>query len=166
MAMVARVKPPGVKLVLITDAGGLERADVKRGLALLDRHAGEIWAKLDAGTAEYFRFIDRSATPFGQILKNLAACAGQRPIVIQSLFLKVHGRGPTAGEIVAYCDRLREIGNIKLVQVSTLARRAMTVVDRRPAWEFVAALSAVEVDAIAAVVRERTGLPVAAFPGD
>src|SRR5207248_2862042 len=39
-----------VKIVLITDAGGLDRPDVQRGLELMDAHDGEIWAKLDAGT--------------------------------------------------------------------------------------------------------------------
>jgi wyosine [tRNA(Phe)-imidazoG37] synthetase (radical SAM superfamily) len=165
IAMVARHKPAKVKLVLITDAGGLARADVKRGLELMDAHDGEVWAKLDAGTEEYFKFIDRSATPFPQILKNITQCARQRPVVIQSLFLKVHGNGPTAEEIGAYCDRLGEIGNIKLVQVSTLARKAMAIVNGRPAWQFVAPLSDVEVDAIATVVRERTKLAVAAYHG-
>ena len=35
------------KIVLITDAAGLDKADVKRGLKLMDTHHGEIWGKLD-----------------------------------------------------------------------------------------------------------------------
>jgi wyosine [tRNA(Phe)-imidazoG37] synthetase (radical SAM superfamily) len=169
IAMVARVKPPRVKIVLITDAGGLDRADVKRGIELLDANDGEVWAKLDAGTEEYFKFVNRTTVPFRRILKNITQCAQERPVVIQSLFLKVHAKGPTPEEVAAYCDRLREIvaagGRVKLVQVSTLARQAMTMVDRIPAWQFVAALSDAEVDAIAAVVRARTGLTVAGYHG-
>jgi wyosine [tRNA(Phe)-imidazoG37] synthetase (radical SAM superfamily) len=170
IAMIARVKPPGVKIVLITDAGGLDRADVQRGLAVMDAHDGEVWAKLDAGTEEYFRLINRTKIPFARILKNLAACACARPIIIQSLFLKVHGRGPTAAEIGAYSDRLREIvaggGQIRHVQACTLARRAMTVVDGLPAWQFVAPLTNAELDALADVVRHRTGLAVESFYGE
>ena len=167
--MVAGLKPRGVKLVLITDAAGLDRADVQRGLALMDAHDGEVWAKLDAGTREYFRLINRSAISFSRILRNITATAQRWPILIQSLFLKVNGHGPAVEEINAYCDRLADIvaagGKIKLVQVNTLARRAMTVVDGIPAWQFVAALADAEVDALADCVRHRTGLPTEVFYG-
>ncbi len=163
--MIARVKPPGVKIVLITDAGGLGRAEVKRGLAIMDRHEGEIWAKLDAGTEPYFKLINRTAIPFERVLHNIRDCARQRPLVIQSLFLKLHGRGPDEPEIAAWCARLREIGNIKLVQVYTLARQAMTLVDGRPASEMVTALADAEVDAITARVRSEVGVPAESFYG-
>ncbi len=163
--MIARVKPPGCKIVLITDAGGLDRPDVKRGLALMDLNDGEVWGKLDAGTEEYFRRVNRTAIPFARILKNLATTARERPIVIQSLFLKIHGVGPTADELAAYCQRLKEIGNIRLVQVYTLARRALTIVDGIPAWHFCAALTDAEVDAITARVRRETGLAAESFYG-
>src|SRR5262245_54188815 len=38
-----------VKLVLITNASMFHRPAVQRGLELLDRNNGEVWAKLDAG---------------------------------------------------------------------------------------------------------------------
>jgi wyosine [tRNA(Phe)-imidazoG37] synthetase (radical SAM superfamily) len=163
--MIARVKPKGVKIVLITDAGGLDRADVKRGLELMDANDGEVWAKLDAGTEEYFKLISRTRIPFARILKNICGCAKVRPIVIQSLFLKIHGAGPSPDEMAAYCQRLREIGDIKLVQVYTIVRKAMTVVDGVPAWQFVTALSDSEVDAITQQVRRKTGLAAESFYG-
>ncbi len=172
IAMIARVKPQGVKIVLITDAGGLDRADVKRGLKIMDANDGEVWAKLDAGTEEYFKLINRTKIPFARILRNIAGCAKDRPVVIQSLFLKVRGVGPSADEIGAYCQRLREIGNInparsgiKLVQVYTLARKAMTVVDGVPAWQIVSALTDAEVEAITERVRREAGLPAESFFG-
>lgn len=165
VAMIARVKPPGVKIVLITDAGSLDRPDVKRGLEILDANDGQVWAKLDAGTEAYYQLINRSKIPFARILKNIAGCARQRPVVIQSLFLKIRSTGPTPAEITAYCDRLREIGNIKLVQVCTIARQPLTLVDGVPAWKFVAALSDAEVDAIRDQVSRETGLPAESFYG-
>jgi wyosine [tRNA(Phe)-imidazoG37] synthetase (radical SAM superfamily) len=164
--MVAGVKPKGVKIVLITDAGGLDRADVKRGLEIMDTNDGEVWAKLDAGTEEYFKLINRTAIPFARILKNITECAKARPIVIQSLFMKVHGVGPSVDEITVYFQRLHEIGNIRLVQVYTIARKPMTVVDGVPAWQFVTALSNVEVDAITKRVREEAGVKAESFYGD
>jgi len=157
--MIARVKPAGVKIVLITDAGGLDRPDVKRGLEIMDAHDGEVWAKLDAGTEEYYRLINRTKIPFAKILRNIKLTAKARPVVIQSLFLKVRGAGPTAEEIGEYCRRLRDIGNIKLVQVYTLARAPMAGV------EGLTALADAEVDAIADRVRRETGLASESFYG-
>ena len=84
-----------------------------------------------------------------------------RPIVIQTLWMRIRAKPPPPAELEAYCDRLLEIlaagGRIKLVQIHTIARK--------PAEEWVAALGNAEVDAIAERVRHRTGLPVAAFYG-
>jgi wyosine [tRNA(Phe)-imidazoG37] synthetase (radical SAM superfamily) len=157
--MIARVKPRGVKIVLITNASGLDRGDVKRGLEIMDAHQGEIWAKLDAGTENYFRRINRTQIPFARILKNITRTAQARPVVIQSLFLKLAGVGMAPKELGAYCRRLREIGNIKLVQVCTLARPPLT------GAAGLTALSDAEVDAIAARVRAETGLAAESFYG-
>jgi wyosine [tRNA(Phe)-imidazoG37] synthetase (radical SAM superfamily) len=163
--MVARIKPTDTKIVLITDAGGLDRPDVKRGLEIMDANNGEVWAKLDAGTEDYFKLINRTKIPFARILKNISDAAKVRPIVIQSLFLKIHDVGPSADEITTFCQRLREIGNIKLVQVYTVARKAMTVVDGIPAWQFVSTLSNAEVDAITERVKKEAGVNAESFYG-
>jgi wyosine [tRNA(Phe)-imidazoG37] synthetase (radical SAM superfamily) len=128
-----------------------------------------VWAKLDAGTEGYFRLINRTNIPFAKILKNITETAKARPIVIQSLFMKVRGVPPTAEEITAYCQRLREIisagGRIKSVQIYTIARKPMTVVEGAPAWGFVTALSNEDVDAIAKRVRNEAGLSAESFYG-
>jgi hypothetical protein len=84
-----------------------------------------------------------------------------RPIVIQSLFMRIGGEPPPPAELEAYCERLKEIvgrgGHVKLVQVHTIARK--------PAEAWVGALANAEVDALADAIRRRTGLPVAAFYG-
>jgi wyosine [tRNA(Phe)-imidazoG37] synthetase (radical SAM superfamily) len=150
-----------VKLVLITNASLLHQPRVREALRVLDANGGEIWAKLDAGTEDYYRRVDRSAVPWQRILNNLREAAQTRPIVIQSLLLRMHDQPPPAAEVEAYCRRLEEIvaagGRIKLVQVHTIARQ--------PTEPWVAALTDAEVDALAAEVRCRTGLPAAAFYG-
>src|SRR5882724_10936179 len=95
-----------VKLVLITNASMFHRPHVERGLMILDENNGEIWAKLEAGTEEYFRLVDRTTIPFRQILDNIAAAARVRPLVIQALFMRVHGEPPSHAELEAFCDRL------------------------------------------------------------
>ena len=148
----------GLKIVIITNATMFGRAKTKKAFSLLDRHNGEIWAKLDAGTELYFKRVDVTTIPFKRILENLHAAARLRPIVIQSLFMRLHGAGPDKREIAAYCNRLRELtskgGKIKLVQVYTVARA--------PAQPYVSALSNKEVDAITDEVL-KIPLPAAAF---
>jgi wyosine [tRNA(Phe)-imidazoG37] synthetase (radical SAM superfamily) len=151
----------GVNVVLITNASMFHRRRVQEGLRLLDQAGGEIWAKLDAGTDDYYRRIARSKIPFCRILANLQLAARERPIVIQSLFLRMHGQAPPADELDAYVRRLEEIvssgGRIKLVQIHTIART--------PAEPWVTALADAELETLASRVRARTGLPVAVFYG-
>jgi len=148
-----------VKMVLITNATMFHRPAVERGLAILDQNQGEVWAKLDAGTEEYYKLIDRTSIPFQRVLDNLVLASKVRPIVIQSLFMRVNGVGPAVAEITAYVERLKEIlqagGQLTRVQVYTVARP--------PAESFVTALDAGEVQAIADRVIAETGLSVEAY---
>jgi wyosine [tRNA(Phe)-imidazoG37] synthetase (radical SAM superfamily) len=150
-----------VKLVLITNASMFHRPHVQRGLAILDENNGEIWAKLEAGTEEYFKLVDRTPIPFQQILDNITAAARVRPLVIQALFMRVAGEPPPAMELAAFCDRLNEItaasGKLTLVQIYTVARK--------PTENYVTPLADAEVDAIVDLVRGRTGMPAKAFYG-
>lgn len=150
-----------VKMVLITNASMFHRPAVKRGLQILDANQGEIWAKLETGTEAYFRLVERTAIPFQQVLDNITAAARKRPLVIQSLFMRINGDPPPEGEIDAFCDRLNEIvaagGQIKLVQVYTVARP--------PAESYVTPLTDAEVYAIAAQVTQQTGLPAERYYG-
>ena len=150
-----------VKLVLITNASMFHRPHVQRGLEILDANNGEIWAKLDAGTEAYYQLVERTAIPFRRILDNITEAAQKRPIVIQSLFMRINNEPPSDAEIDAFCDRLNEVlaagGRIKLVQIYTVARQ--------PAESYVAPLSNAQVDAIATRVRERTGLPADTYYG-
>jgi wyosine [tRNA(Phe)-imidazoG37] synthetase (radical SAM superfamily) len=160
-ALKRRLNLAAVKMVLITNASMFHRPHVERGLAILDQNNGEIWAKLEAGTEEYFQLVDRTPIPFRQILDNITAAAKVRPLVIQALFMRVNGQPPSQRELAAFCDRLNEItaagGKLKLVQVYTVARR--------PAESYVGALTDAEVDAIVALVTSRTGLTARSYYG-
>ena len=150
-----------VKMVLITNASMFHRPHVQRGLAILDANQGEIWAKLEAGTDAYYQLVERTKIPFRRILDNITAAARVRPLVIQALFMRIHGEPPPDAEQAAFCDRLHEItaagGRLKLVQIYTVARP--------PAESFVTPLSDAEVDKLVELVRSRTDLPVQGFYG-
>ena len=148
------------KLVLISNATLLHRAAVAGALDVLDRHNGEIWLKLDAGTESYFRMIDRTRVPLRRVLRNIRHAGRRRPIVIQSLFMRVNGRPPPVPEMDAYIGRLRDLRNdgcqMKLVQVYTTARR--------PAEPYVAPVCVAFLEGIAQRVRT-LGIAAEAYGG-
>lgn len=148
-----------VKMVLITNASMFHRPEVQRGLATLDENNGEIWAKLDAGSEAYYKLVERTPIRFGQVLDNIASVAKVRAVVIQSIFMHIHGEPPDEKEQLAYCGRLNDItaagGQIKMVQIYTVARQ--------PAESYVSPLDDRQVDAIANLVAKQTELSVSAF---
>ncbi len=163
--LVARIKKEtvgdSVKLILITDAAGLDRSSVKKGLEIMDANQGEIWAKLDAGTEAYYKQVNRTAIRFDRILKNIEETARIRPICIQSLFLRIQGQPPSLEEIRAYIDHLQRFktqgAKIKEVQIYTVAR---------PTPEpWATSLSHEELENIGEAVRRETCLPVVCYFG-
>lgn len=143
------------RIVVISNATLFHRASVRDALVALAARPSEVWAKLDAGSDDWYRAVDRSDVPFQRILGNLRDLGRLRPLVIQSLFCRLHGEAPPAHEIEAYVGRLRwlldEGARIERVQVYTTAR------ETAEAWA--TALSAVELEEIALSVR-RIGLVV------
>jgi len=150
-----------VKLILITNAACLDRPRVQRGIAQMQAGAHEIWAKLDAGTDEAYQAVNRTHVPMARILRNITQTARLCPLYIQSLFLRRWGEPPIESEIRAYAERLNKIqargGKILGVQLYTIARPAPTV------WA--TALSDDELNRIAALVKDLTGLPCQLFYG-
>lgn len=155
----ARFAPPETKIIVLTDACFLTRPKVAAALSVLDQHNGEIWAKLDAGSDEYYRKINRPSHSLDHVLNNILDAARARPIVIQSLFMRVHGQAPAAEEIAAYVGRLGWIleqgGRISLVQIYTTARQ--------PAEDYVTPLTPDEIEHIATAARP-LGVPIECFP--
>ncbi len=150
-----------VRIVLITNACYLTRSSVLKGLEVLDQNNGEIWAKLDAGTDRYFKTVSRSKFSLRHVMDNIIATARKRPICIQTMLLRYHGRKPASVELAAYIDRLNEIihagGQIRQVQLYTVARK--------PAEACVSALPETELTSISRQVADGTGLAVETYPG-
>ena len=123
----ARGRFPFFKLVLITNASGLDRREVAEGLRLFTPR-DEIWAKLEAGTQEYMNRVNRPGCPLEKVLANIVFVARQRPVVIQSLFPSISGEAPPASEIEAFVRRLGELkeagAQIPLVQIYSATRPA------------------------------------------
>jgi wyosine [tRNA(Phe)-imidazoG37] synthetase (radical SAM superfamily) len=149
------------KIVVITDAAYLARPNVREALAALDENNGEIWAKLDAGTEEYFGRVDRPNVTLRHVLDNILDAAKVRPVVVQSLWMQVDGVPPADSEVDAYCERLNELlaagGRLKNVQVYTIARK--------PSEAIAAPLADTDLERLADRVRARVPVPVEVFYG-
>jgi wyosine [tRNA(Phe)-imidazoG37] synthetase (radical SAM superfamily) len=116
---------PFFKIVLITNATGLDLPEVRYGLKFLTKR-DEIWAKLDAGTQAYMDKVNKSEIPLEIILANILILARQRPVIIQSLFPMLNGQEPLEEEIQQFAQRLLELKNggaqIPLVQIYSATR--------------------------------------------
>ncbi len=123
----ARCSPPFFKVVLITNATGLDQPQVAEGIQCLTS-GDEVWAKLDGGTQEYLDRVNRANVPLAKVLENILALARKRPVVIQSLFPLLDGREPSADDIREYACRLKELkdagASLPLVQIYSASRPA------------------------------------------
>src|SRR5262245_2052103 len=70
----ARGRFPFFKLVLLTNASGLDQPGVTEGLRLFTPR-DEIWAKLDAGTQDYMSRVNKTDVPLETIQANILALA-------------------------------------------------------------------------------------------
>jgi wyosine [tRNA(Phe)-imidazoG37] synthetase (radical SAM superfamily) len=149
------------KIVLITDAAYLTMPAVRHGLAIMDDHNGEIWAKLDAGTDAYYEIVNRPNVPLAQVLENIIDAARVRPVVIQSLWMRIHGDAPPDDEVRAFAERLNAIraadGAIRLVQVYTIARQTTEA--------YATPLSRAELDRVATIIGNHAFIPIETYYG-
>jgi wyosine [tRNA(Phe)-imidazoG37] synthetase (radical SAM superfamily) len=146
------------KIVLITNGTGLDGPEVVkavRGLAKED----EVWIKLDAGTEEQMNRVNRSEVSLERVLANALAMGKRRPIIIQSLFPLMDGKGPSPEEIEQYVRHLGELkaagAQITLVQVYSAHRPP-----HHPSCEH---LPLKDLSFIARRVRTATGLRAEVF---
>jgi len=149
---------PFFKIVVLTNATGLDKPAVRAGLESLSAN-DELWLKLDGGSQEYLDCINRPSVPIEKVLENILAVGRERPIIIQSLFPRLNGEDPPPAEIERYVDRLRELrvagAQITLVQVYSAMRPG--------AHPECGHLSLRSLSTIAQAIRAGTGLTVEVF---
>ena len=97
------------KLRLITNASHIESPAVQQGLSQLLESDGEIWAKLDAGTEEWFKKMNRSPLHLTKIIDNLTKAIKLYPLCIQTMVCDLQGEIPNEQEIDRYIENLAAI---------------------------------------------------------
>ena len=150
---------PLPEIVWISNATGLNKRKTKQALSILEQLKGTIWAKLDAGTQEYFKLISASNYNIDRIQSMIEQLPAGVKLKIQTCFMKVEGSPPSMNEIDSYISRLKSIHQkhqIAEVQIYTIARK--------PAQDFVSPLSLKEMQDLLAPL-EKTELPVKFYSG-
>jgi wyosine [tRNA(Phe)-imidazoG37] synthetase (radical SAM superfamily) len=134
------------RLVLITNSTLLDRKNVLEGIGHLLSRQGEVWAKLDAGTEEWYQKVNISRVGLDRIEANLIRLGQDHPFKIQSLFCALDGEAPGRAEIDAYLERLKRIkasgAEVREVQLHTLARKPAQAACTPVTAEFLQALRA------------------------
>jgi wyosine [tRNA(Phe)-imidazoG37] synthetase (radical SAM superfamily) len=149
---------PFFKLVLITNATGLDLPHVQQGLRYFTS-SDEIWAKLDGGTQAYINKVNQAEVPLQKILANILLVGRQRPVIIQSLFPAINKEEPPLAEIEQYTKRLSELrdagADISLVQIYSATRPTVNSAYGH--------LPLKSLSKIAQIVRQNTGLRAEVF---
>jgi wyosine [tRNA(Phe)-imidazoG37] synthetase (radical SAM superfamily) len=116
-----RLKEENIKLVLITNAAQIMPSFVK-GL--------EVWGKLDAGTDEWFNFINRpnKKTSIAEIESNLKLMVSKLPLRIQTMLCEAKGKIPSEEELKSYCQIVKRVyetnpANLLSVQLYSIVRQ-------------------------------------------
>jgi wyosine [tRNA(Phe)-imidazoG37] synthetase (radical SAM superfamily) len=112
--------------VLITNASGLHLEKTRTALTTLADLNGCIWAKLDAGSPEFHKIVNRSNVSLERIIKNIADLPTEISLFIQTCWFNWNGKPPTNTEILLYKEKLIQILNkrpVTGIQIYTVARQ-------------------------------------------
>jgi wyosine [tRNA(Phe)-imidazoG37] synthetase (radical SAM superfamily) len=136
-------------VALLSNATGLLRPEVREALTRLDLPI----LKLDAGTEETFRAINRPATgiDFAELVSLLVA---QPRVYVQTVLLDGEPTNTTTGELEASCQLLRRIEPLEVHLHS---------IDRPVAHRSISLVPAGRLRELARWIGEHAGVPVRAF---
>jgi wyosine [tRNA(Phe)-imidazoG37] synthetase (radical SAM superfamily) len=116
-----RLQEENIKLILITNAAQIMPSIVE-GL--------EVWGKLDAGTDEWFNFINRpnKKMSIAEIENNLKFMVSKLPLRIQTMLCEAKGKIPSEEELKNYCQIVKRIyetnpANLLSVQLYSIVRQ-------------------------------------------
>ncbi len=149
-----------VPIRLITNGSLLGWRRVQEGVRRLGELGGEVWFKVDAGTAEGFRRINGVELSPESVARNLRRCARLCRTWVQTCLFALDGAGPNAQEIDAYVALLDNAGAASLagVHLYGIARQPM-----QPEGPRLSRLPAADMEAVAGRLRQ-IGLNVRISP--
>jgi len=115
-----------VLMRLITNGSLLDRKAVQAGIARIGRARGEVWFKLDAGTAAGFARINGTRMRPEAAARRLAHCAGLAPTWVQTCMFRLDGELPPAQDVADWLALLTPVASaLAGVHLYSLARPSL-----------------------------------------
>jgi len=100
-----------VPLRLISNGSYVHKAPVRQGLALMAKHHGEVWMKVDSVTDEGLQRINGIKLSQMRLRQQIEVAAELCPTWIQTCMSQWEGLAPAETEIAAYMDFLIGLKN-------------------------------------------------------
>lgn len=151
--LVGRLKPTGLKLVLITNGSLLQRDTVQQGLRRMAQFDGEVWFKLDRASAAGMLRVNDTKTTMDAVLKNLATATSCCPATwLQTCWFALDGVAPGKQDEDDYLAMLATCAKLNISLQGVLLYGLA-----RPSWQVEAprlsALSTQQMETFAARIR-------------
>lgn len=148
------------RLRLITNGSLLDREDVQAGIAQIGLQGGEVWFKVDAVDPARMRQINGVGYEPATVLRRLKRCGELCETWVQTCWFALDGQPVTAAEQDAYLDFLMAAKEfVAGVHLYGLARPSQQAEALR-----LSALSAEQLEHLAAQIRQTIGLTVQVSP--
>ena len=148
-----------VKLVLFSNATGLDRKDLEPLWQPFYQANGEVWCKLDFWDADSLEQLNRTKVPFERLVDKIVDFGSRFPVVLQSCFFNWCNQTFTIAHYDPYAELVQRLlargVQLKKIQAYTLARQ--------PAEAQAKPWSDSEMDALAASLRARFAVDVELF---
>ncbi|MDR2614640.1 MAG: radical SAM protein, partial [Candidatus Accumulibacter sp.] len=112
-----------LKLRVISNGSLMHQRRVQKAIARIGELGGEVWFKIDRGTAEGIRRVNGTPTTPDRIRKAVSICAQRAATWIQTCLFRIDGDPPDAAEFDAYLELIASIAKrIEGVHLYGLAR--------------------------------------------
>ncbi|MDR2793892.1 MAG: hypothetical protein LBB61_09555 [Treponema sp.] len=112
---------PETRLVVITCGAGLFQNEIFSYLRkVIVSYGLNVWLKLDAGTEEWYRIINRSAIAFDKLIAKIKEFVQGSPVTLQTMLCSIGGALPSEAEEAAWNELALEMaktGNVKQFQL-------------------------------------------------
>lgn len=117
-----------MQMRLITNGSLLDRIAVQTGIAHIGRLNGEVWFKLDAGSAAAMGRINGTRGRPETVSRRLEICATLAPTWVQTCVFRIDGKTPVAQDVEDYLALLAPLAPVLAgVHLYSLARPSMQI---------------------------------------
>lgn len=105
--LIGNVKPPELKLVLITNGSLMQRKEVRQGVRRLAQLNGEVWFKLDRASEAGMALVNDTKTTLNRVRQNLITAIDCCPNTwLQACWFALDGIAPSKQDEDDYLDFL------------------------------------------------------------